>query len=161
MTLQNYLAYFDTIYTPTEPLFRLVPADKIDWKPTEKSFTTGQLMSHIGGALHVYGHGITTGSWGFSSMREILVRNRSQDSLAVEAAVQKLRSCYAEFTRCVGGLTKEEFSHGEVETPQLGRVPRWRIAMLGAEHHINHKAELFMYLKFLGVEVHTGTLYRG
>lgn len=118
-------------------------------------------MSHIGGGLHVYGHGITTGNWGFSSMREIFVRNRSQDSLAVEPAVQKLHRSYAEFTRLVGSLSEAEFASGEVDTPQLGRVPRWRIAMLGAEHHINHKAELFMYLKFLGIEVHTGTLYRG
>ena len=83
------------------------------------------------------------------------------DLPAVEPAVQKLHRSYAEFTRLVGSLSEAEFASGEVDTPQLGRVPRWRIAMLGAEHHINHKAELFMYLKFLGIEVHTGTLYRG
>lgn len=58
MTLQNYLQYFDEMIKPTEPLFRLVPPDKVDWKPTENSFTLGQQMAHMAGALGVYGHGI-------------------------------------------------------------------------------------------------------
>lgn len=161
MTLRDYLLYVDSLIKPTESLFRLVPHDKIDWKPTENSFTVGQLMSHIGGGLRVYGNGITNGKWGFHSMREIFVLNRSQDTLTVEEAVQKLQACHAEFNKLVGALSEDEFNTGEVDTPQLGRVPRWRIAMLCIEHHLNHKAELFMYLKLLGVNVNTGTLYRG
>ena len=159
MTLQNYLQYFDEMFTPTVPLFRMVPADKIDWKPTERSFTTGQLMAHIAGALGVYGRGIARGEWGYASMREIFLRNRRTPSLKVEEAVAVLEKNHAEFNQLLRTLTEEEFDSGEIDTPQLGRVPRWRIAMLALEHHINHRAELFMYLKILGVEVNTGHLY--
>ena len=159
MTLQNYLQYFDEMFTPTVPLFRMVPADKIDWKPTERSFTTGQLMAHIAGALGVYGRGIARGEWGYASMREIFLRNRRTPSLKVEEAVAVLEKNHVEFNQLLRTLTEEEFHSGEIDTPQLGRVPRWRIAMLALEHHINHRAELFMYLKILGVEVNTGHLY--
>lgn len=159
MTLSNYLSYFDEMMRPTEPMFRMVPLDKLDWKPTESSFTCSQLMTHIAGSLGVYGKGIATGDWGFKSMREILVFNRHTPSRTLEEAVALLRENYAEYRRLLGGLTEEDFSHGEIDSPQLGRVPRWRAAMLAVEHHVNHKAELFMYLKFLGIKVNTGHLY--
>jgi len=160
MTLQNYLSYFDEVVQPTEQLFNLVPSDKLDWKPTEKSFTFGQQIAHIAGALGVYAHGIASGDWGFKSMRERFVQNRHTPAMNVEEAIQLLRENYAEFKRVVGALSEEEFSNEEIDSPQLGRVPRWRLAMLATEHHINHKAELFMCLKFMGVAVNTGNLYR-
>ena len=161
MTVQQYLTYFDEILKPTEPLFRLIPPEKLDWKPTENSFTIGQLIAHIVGALLVYGNGITTGEWGFQSMREIFVMNRRQTSVTIEEAIGRLHANTSEFKRLVGSLSDDEFSFGVVDSPQLGRVPRLRLAMLGIEHHLNHKTELFMYLKLLGVDVNTGTLYRG
>ena len=162
MTLQNYLSYFDEMVKPTEPLFHLVPADKIEWRPAENTFTLGQQMTHIAGALEVYSRGIVNGEWGFRSMRERFVQNRHTPSQTVDEAVRALRENITEFKQLVGSLTEEQFSSEEVEAPQFGRrVPRWRIAMLAIEHHINHKAELFMCLKILGVKVNTGHLYRG
>lgn len=161
MTLQDYLAYFKGVIPPTEALFRLIPHDKLNWKPVERSLTTGQVMTHMAEAIHVYGNGIVTGVWGFTSVREVLVRNHSTKALTVDEAVILLHTNFDEFTRKLRGLSDLEFDTGMVDTPQLGRVPRWQIAMFGLEHHLNHKAQLFMHLKILGVTVHTGTLYRG
>lgn len=160
MTIQNYLSYCDDIIPPTEQLFLLIPADKIEWKPTENSFTLGQQIAHISGALSVYGRGIAKGDWGFKSMRERFVLNRRTPSVSIEKAVADLKQGYAEFRSLLGNLSEEEFNDGEIDSPQLGRAPRWRLAMLAIEHHINHKAELFMSLKQLGVSVNTGNLYK-
>lgn len=159
MTLQNYLTYFEEMFRPTEPMFLLVPPDKLQWKPAENAFTTSQLMVHIAGSLGVYGKGIVTGDWQFKSMREIFVFNRRTPEMAVEETVRLLRENYAEFMRLMGTLSERDFDTGVIDSPQLGRVPRWRAAMLGVEHHVNHKAELFMYLKVLGVKVNTAHLY--
>jgi uncharacterized damage-inducible protein DinB len=160
MTLQDYLSYFNDVVQPTEQLYRLIPADKLDWKPADNAFSLGQQIAHLSGALSVYALGITKGEWGFKSMRERFVLNRHTPSLSVEEAVRLLNENCTEFRSIVGSLTEEEFSKGEVDSPQLGRVPRWRLAMLAVEHHINHKAELFMSLKFMGVSVNTGNLYK-
>lgn len=159
MTVQNYLSYFDEMMEPTIPMFRLAPADKVDWKPMENAFTVGQLMAHMGISLEVYGGGLAGGNWGVQSMREIFVRNRHTPSLSVEEAVTMITKNYEEFRKSIGGLSEDDFNLGEVDSPQLGRVPRWRLAMLAVEHHVNHRAELFTYLKMLGVKVNTGTLY--
>lgn len=162
MTIRDYLKYFDDLIPPTESLFRMAPSDKLDWKPTESSFSVGQQMAHIAGALEVYGHGVASGAWGFISMRERFLMNRRAPSATTEEAVHALHTQYALFKNLVGALSEEEFNHGEVEAPQFGKKTlRWRVAMLAAEHHVTHKAELFMYLKMLGVKVHTGHLYRG
>jgi uncharacterized damage-inducible protein DinB len=161
MTLQNYLSYFDDVVRPTEQMFRLIPADRLEWKPTDNAFTLGQQIAHLSGALGVYAHGIAGGDWGFKSMRERFVQNRHTPTMQVEEAIHLLNENQAEFRRVVGALSEEDFSTGEVDSPQLGRVPRWRLAMLAVEHHINHKAEIFMYLKFMGIAVNTGNLYKG
>lgn len=160
MTVQNFLSYFDDVVQPTEQLFRLIPADKINWKPTENSFTLGQQIAHLSGALSVYAHGIAVGEWGFKSMRERFVQNRHTSSMSVDEAIDALNKGRAEFRAIVGALSEDEFNKGEIDSPQLGRSPRWRLAMLAVEHHINHKAEIFMGLKVLGINVNTGNLYK-
>lgn len=159
MKPQDYLRYVDGIVQSTEQLFQLIPPDKIDWKPTEKSFTLGQQIAHLSSALGVYARGISSGDWGFQSMRERFVLNRHTPSMNVDDAVRTLNESHMEFNRLIGSLSEDEFNNSEMDSPQLGRVPRWRLAMLAVEHHINHKAEIFMYLKLLGVNVHTGNLY--
>lgn len=160
MTLQDYLSYFDDVVRPTEQLLRLIPPDKLDWKPTDNAFTLGQQIAHLSGALGVYAHGIAKGDWGFKSMRERFVLNRRTPSMTTEEAIQLLNENHVKFRRVVGALSQEEFDKGEIDSPQLGRVPRWRLAMLAVEHHINHKAEIFMYLKLMGIAVNTGNLYK-
>jgi uncharacterized damage-inducible protein DinB len=161
MTLQDYLSYTDYLVKSTAVLFQQIPEDTIDWKPTENSFTIGQQLAHMVGAFEVYAHGMTSGEWGFKSIRERFLQNRRTPSVSVAEALRLLQTNAAIFRQHVGLLTEEEFLQGELESPQLGgRVPRWRIGMLFVEHHLNHKAELFMYLKLLGVKVNSGHLYR-
>ncbi|MEK6650984.1 MAG: DinB family protein [Bacteroidota bacterium] len=162
MTLPQYLSYVDDVLRPTESLFRLVPTDKIDWSPVQGMFTCGQMMAHIAGAVEVYAKGISSGEWGFFSIRERLLMNRNTPSLSTEDAVALLHSNVALFRAMIGGLSEDEFQTGIIPAPQLaGTAPRWRMALFFTEHHLNHKAEFFLYLRLLGVRVHTGTLYRG
>ena len=58
-------------------------------------------------------------------------------------------------------LTEDEFQTKEVDSPMLGRQKIWRLCMQMVEHQLNHKEQLFLYLKMLGTRVHTGTLYTG
>ena len=82
--------------------------------------------------------------------------------MSPDEAVREFAKNRQTFFSLVGGLSDKEFFEGEVPAPQFGKpTPRWRVGMLALEHHINHKAELFMYLKLIDVRVHTGHLYRG
>ncbi|MBI5464202.1 MAG: DinB family protein [Ignavibacteriales bacterium] len=160
MTLQHYLEYFDEAMRRTTPLLKSVPPDKTDWKPTDTSFTIGQQMAHMVGAIEVYAHGIARGEWGFDSLRQRFLMNRRTPSITKEDALAKLAEFSALFRAQLQALSEEEFDRGEIFMPQLnGRVPRWRSALFFLEHHHLHKGELFMSLKVLGERVNSLTLY--
>jgi hypothetical protein len=160
MTRDEYLKFSDDVMEPVEGLFLAVPPDKVGWKPTVTSFSTGQLMAHIVLATRLYADGIATGEWGMSSLRQVFVANRRTPSMDVEESVNAWRKNRVYFNGRIQGLSEEEFQHGEVfGLPFGGPVLRWRLSLFAAEHLLSHKAELFMYLKFLGEKVRTGHLY--
>jgi len=160
MTVQEYLGWFDDVVALTEPMFRLVPADKLDWKLTPTSFTPGQIMNHIPRSLLFMAKVIKKEELPLRSMREILVSNRRQESSTVDEAIVLFHSCLQDFKAAVGSLGDEQFRQEMIDTPQKGRMLYWRYAAFAVEHHIHHLMELHLVLKALGVKVHTGTLYK-
>jgi hypothetical protein len=160
MTVHDFIAYFDDVINTTEALFRKVPPEAVTWKPEDRSFTLGQQMRHMAEALGAFSRGLFGEPWGFASVREIVVANRTTASSPAEESILLLRSNYALLREKLGKLSEEDFNGLMLDTPQLGRVPFWNIALFGLEHHLTHKAELFMSLKMFGVQVHTGHLYR-
>lgn len=157
---EQFLAFYRDIVVSSEVLFALVPHDKLDWRPVETVFTLGQLMAHMVASTRVYADGVVEGSWGFTRMRAVLVANRRTVPMETGSALEQLRENATYFAGRLSQLSDEDFEQGEVFAPQFnGPAPRWRIALLAAEHQLNHKAELFMSLKMLGLTVHTGHLY--
>ena len=161
MTVSQFYDYALTVLAPTEPLFKLVPESKTDWKPTESSFTAGQLMYHIAYSLKFNANGIGKNEWAVPSMRHVFISNRHTPSSSVDEAVRLYRETSAVFLRLFSTMNEDEFRNDEVDSVAIGRAKKWRVALFALEHHINHKAELFMYLKLMGVKVTTKNLYTG
>lgn len=156
----QFLEFYREIVTSTEVLFQQVPDDRLDWRPVETVFTLGQLLAHMVGSTRVYADGVTDGNWGFTAMREILLANRRTTPMGSASALERLKENAAYFAEKLSLLSERDFEEGEVFAPQVnGFAPRWRIALLAAEHQITHKTELFMSLKMLHLKVHTGHLY--
>jgi uncharacterized damage-inducible protein DinB len=161
MTKAEYLAWFDEVLQPTEPMFRLVPFDKLNFKLTENSFTIGQQLSHMPAAFGFMAKVINREKLPLNSVREILVANRRQHSVGVEQGIEDIKKSTATFKSAVEKLLEDEFQHGLIDTPQKGRVPYWRYCAFALEHHIHHVMELHVSLRSLGVEVNTKSLYFG
>ncbi len=161
MTKAQYLSWFDEVTGPTESIFRLVSPDKLDWKLTGESFTLGQQLRHMPGALAFFVRVINNEEWPAKSLREIMVANRSHPSSTVEEAVESLGRATAAFKNAVDALSEEKFHNEMLDTPQKGRVYYWRYCAFALEHHIHHVMELHLNLKVLGVKVNTKTLYVG
>lgn len=151
--------YAEHQLAPTEPLFRLVPPDQKDWKPTENSFTAGQMMHHMGQALRFNANGIQKNEWALPSLRHVFVSNRKTPSASVEECVNAYREHSKYFLDIFSTMSNEEFQTGMLDTLQLGKAQKWRMSLFALEHHLNHKAELFMYLKLMGIKVTSRDLY--
>ncbi len=161
MTIQQFFFWFDDILKPTEPMFRLVPGDKLDFKLTGTSFSVGQLLGHIPSALMFNAKIMAGDDWPVKSMREVLVINRRQSSIGTDEAILQLRQGIELFKNAVQSRGEEFFQEAMIKTPQWGEVKCWRFAMSVGEHHIRHLMELHLNLKVLGIPVDTRTLYRG
>jgi uncharacterized damage-inducible protein DinB len=161
MTKAQYLSWFDEVLQPTEPTFRRVPSDKLEFRLTERGFTVGQLLSHIPASLRFFSIVLNNEEPPLKSMREILVANRRQGSATVEEGVRYLTSATHAFKQSVEKLTEDQFQNDLLDTPQKGRVHYWRYCAFAIEHHIHHLMELHLSLKVLGVDVNTQSLYVG
>lgn len=159
MTPLQFVSYAEQMLAPTIPMFQLVPDDKIDWKLTEGSFTCGQLMHHMGGSLRFNANGIRNNDWALPSLRHIFLANRREQSSTVEEAVALYKETSHEFFETFRTMPEEEFRSAMVNTPQFGPQEKWRYALFAVSHHLNHKAELFMYLKAMGIKVGSRELY--
>lgn len=151
--------WFDDTIQATESLYALVPADKLEWKPTDNSFSLGQLIEHIPKALWFNAKVIASDELPLKSLGEILVANRRQQSAKVDEAILHLSECSEVFRKATRNLGEEKFQNTDVNTPQWGILPIWRFAIFVLEHHLNHKMEMHMYLRLLAVKVNTLTLY--
>jgi uncharacterized damage-inducible protein DinB len=161
MTKAEYLSWFDEVLQPREPTFRLIPDDKIDFRLTDHSFTLGQQLSHISGALAFFARVLRHEEVPYKSLREIMVANRRQPSVNVDDGIRYLRTGIAAMRRAIEELTDEQFAGAMLDTPQRGRTQYWRYCLFAMEHHIHHLMEVHICLRVLGVEVNTKSLYVG
>ena len=51
MKKDEYCEYALEAYRPAETLIKMVPADKLDWKPGPSFMTLGQLICHLSGGI--------------------------------------------------------------------------------------------------------------
>ena len=160
MTTQQYLSWFEDVLAPTEGMYRMVPADKLDWKLTQHSFSIGQTLDHIPKSLMFNAKILQGDEWPLKSLREILVVNRRQGTSTAEEGLILLSSAKGMFKDVVRDIGDDRFQHGELDTPQRGKMPIWRFAAFVIEHHIHHLMELHISLKSLGLKVDTLSLYR-
>ncbi len=161
ITTDNLLEEYDRMIRATEALFRLVPDDKNEWAPADGMLTCGQQMLHIAGTLKAYSDACKTGSWPVRSIDEILVRNNETPSATPALALRVLRRSASDFRTTVEAFTQDQLNE-EVYSPQFGKdVPRWKLILLAIEHHHSHKAELFVYMRLLGIRVDSKLLYFG
>ena len=83
MKRNEFIDNFNLATIPMMALMRLAPPDKIGWKPTEKSWTLGQLLHHCSGTPNIFNR-IIDNSW--PSLEEL------RKSMAASLTVSLLKS---------------------------------------------------------------------
>jgi uncharacterized damage-inducible protein DinB len=169
---QLLTAELDYLYRVTEQLFEKVDDERLDWKPDagENWMTTGQLLMHTATSNGPGFKGFVSGDWGMpdgvsledmepdemlpaaekmptvesvAQARELLARDRQQ-------AFEVLQS-----------VSEDDLANRELAAPwnpgdsfALGRH-----LLHSIRHSIQHKGQLFYYLKLQGKPVNTADLW--
>jgi uncharacterized damage-inducible protein DinB len=149
-------------YRPTEALIKMVPADKLGWRPKPNFMSLGQVICHMGEGMEAELRCTFTGQWPFTMEQMMeMMKLEKIPSCGVEEALKKLAKDKTALREFLDGISEGDFSSKVVSTPwgMGGKMERMAIAFL--EHLSHHKMQLFTYLKLLGFPVNTGTLYFG
>lgn len=150
MTISDQLfAELERESRATRRLLERVPADKLDWRPHEKSTSLGDLAWHIASIPTRIPAMVARGSFDVTQARPATAPTGATDFAAV------LDQNVAEAKQILAGLDdeamKEPFTmtKGDVVLSSFPRVAALRTIMLNHSYH--HRGQLTVYLRLLDI----------
>jgi len=155
----EYCEYALEAYRPAETLIKMVPNDKLDWKPGPSFMTLGQLICHLSGGIGAELGMMINNTW--PKMEDMDPAKMTQVSCTVEQALATLEKDKTTLREVLAGVTEKDFAEKIVSTPWGWKFKMETMALNFRDHFITHKMQLFTYLKLLGFPVNTETLYMG
>jgi uncharacterized damage-inducible protein DinB len=162
----------ESTYSVTEKLFCKVAKDELQWKPeTGKNWMTiGQLLMHCanfgcGKAVQ----GFITGDWGMpestgSDDQDTLIHLPPAEKLpsvdSISQALELLAKDKELTLHCFNEVDESELLSKRLTAPWGGpEATLFQHLLLMITHLIQHKGQLFYYLKLKGMDLNTGVLW--
>lgn len=151
----NLLPQFDQLIAGTRQHLESIPDDRLDWKPHEKSYTIGELGSHLANlpnwavmtldrdSLDVAPDGDDAPRQdGFDSSAD-MVAALDENAAAARAAIESAtdENLMSDWTLLVAGEEK-------LKLPKIGVLQSFVL-----DHMIHHRGQLTVYLRLLDVPV--------
>jgi hypothetical protein len=156
----EFYQYCMDAFGPAESLLKMVPADKLDWKPGQNFMTLGNLICHFSDGIGTELRMLVNNSWPKpEDMAEAM--KGPMPSCSVQEALAKLEKDKATLREVLSGVSEDEFATKVVSTPWGSQGTLEKMSHYFREHFTNHKQQLFTYLKLMGFPVNTQTLYMG
>lgn len=148
--LDSMLAEFHVEAATTRRVLARVPADKLAWRPHERSMSLGQLALHIatvpGGICNI----TEADAFDVSQAKFASPAPETMDEVhaALDASIRKVEGTFAE---CSDGnaLAMWHLMAGDKELMSMPRAQVWRSLMLN--HWYHHRGQLSVYLRLLDV----------
>ena len=161
MNKKDFIEIMQKTQAPLKNMVEMIPDDKFDWAPGKDFMTVGQLLKHLGGNWSIVKM-MVTNEWPFSSEEEVVEAMKLENMATctkpeARAALEKDLNDAVDFIE--NELSEEDFFNKEAGTPWGFKGKIWRAVILAMEHQVNHKMQLHLYMKQLGLPVNTGTLY--
>jgi uncharacterized damage-inducible protein DinB len=159
MKKDEYFQYSMEAFKPTETMLRMIPTDKLDWKPAESFMTMGHLIHHLSSGIGTELRMVVDNSW--PKPEEMAEAMKQTPACSVAEALARLEQDKSALRDLLAGMTEEEFANKIVSVPWGWTCTMEKMALNFRDHFVHHKMQLFTYLKLLGLPVNTETLYMG
>jgi len=147
--IKHFFTNWDTVQNVTLELIREIPADKLDFKPAEKSFTVRELVHHIYGAENLFVRLLAEKDE--ITMEDFGQRNsRAEDFKTVDDLYEYAKKTH-ENTMNVLKDRPSDFLLREIKTP-FGTDHMIFHLNFVLSHLLHHRGQLYIYLRMCGVE---------
>jgi hypothetical protein len=158
MKKDEYYQFVVEAFKPAETMLKMVPADKLEWKPGPSFMSMGQLICHLSDGVGTELRMLVTGKWPTPPEPG---KEHVMPSCSVSEALAKLEKDKTTLREVLAGITEKDFANKIVSVPWGWKAKMERLSLAFYDHFSNHKMQLFTYLKLLGFPVNTQTLYMG
>jgi hypothetical protein len=145
--------------TLTERLIKLLPADKLHWQPLPAAFRIDDLLGHLLECLA----GFCAALYAlrpdelahFAALRQLPVNHRC----TIDEAESRISDYQKHLEEGFALLSDQELAQRLLTLFVKEGETAMTILLGNLEHFINHKYQLFFYLKLLGINVESADLY--
>ncbi|WP_088036531.1 DinB family protein [Evansella clarkii] len=136
----NFVNYFLSHRNVTDELAAKISKEDYDYKPTETSMSAKTLVTHM-----------LTSFYQFASAAAKQEAKKLHDENE-EVDLQQLTKLYTDETvKVIQSMSDEDFDAMVDMTKMLGaELPAGQLLRIAMDHEINHKGNLFVYVRDLG-----------
>jgi uncharacterized damage-inducible protein DinB len=170
-TMEDFLAYYRRQRSWTRSLVAAVPEEHFDWRPSESSFSCGELVRHLIQSEEFWRklnleavEGKPFDPFGLAGDGRERMTAFRRPNLESAGRATKRGSTFAECLEIwlpvqerteaeLARITPEQLASVAVDHPLLAqRFPLWEALLIMVGHEVHHRGQLSAYLKTLGVE---------
>lgn len=161
MNKQEFINIMHMTQAPLVNMVKMVPEDKLEWRPAENMMSMGQLLKHLSENWCII-RMMVTNDWpgmDLDKMEEMMKLENLPScgkTEALEAMTKDLNDAVVFVEKEIG---EEDFFTKEISAPWGFKGETWKGVLMARDHLNNHKMQLHVYLKILGLPVNTSTLY--
>jgi uncharacterized damage-inducible protein DinB len=169
MTKTEYTRFTKGIVAATRGLLARIPEDRLDWRPDPSFMRMSAVARHVSNAVGALLRDVMNGEWeyrpegggegegaGLPPADAFPAAKSTNEALAMIDADWKL------FEERFARVDEETFNTQVCKIPWMAPGTTLKEYMLLATEHLsNHRMQLFLYLRLLGVKVDTTNLYGG
>lgn len=145
--LQNvnrFIDYFEGIRRRTLHFIDAIPADRIDWFPSDGEFSFGDLIRHLAATEEMFVGALVDGKWKYAG-------HKIQGKQERDAAITVLKSTHQEAMMRLGTLSDAALNESR-RSLSGQEVKTWRLLMAMVEHEVHHRSQIAMYLTLIKIK---------
>jgi uncharacterized damage-inducible protein DinB len=149
---QAMLSEFEQEVKTTRKFLERLPADKLAWRPHEKSHTAGELGMHIATTPGGVATAAQMDQYPLPDFEKLFPQPRTVQEI-LKALVQSIKTVRGELPKIDDSRMQQVWSGTTNGNPvvSMPRVVFLRTVMLN--HWIHHRGQLGVYLRLLGAKV--------
>ena len=161
MNRKDFIDEIQKTQAPLIAMAEMIPEDKLDWAPGKGFMTLGQVLKHLTENWCLI-RMMVTQEWPFSGMEEMAeaMKLENMPSCGKSEAIAAMKKDLTEAVAYIENeLSEEDFFNKTVKAPWGFEGEVWKALLMAKSHQENHKMQLHIYMKLLGLPVNTATLY--
>lgn len=161
MKKNDFIDMIRMTQAPLKPMVEMVPDGKLNWAPGKGFMTVGQVLKHLSENWCIV-RMMVTNDWPFSGFEEMIesMKLENMPSCSKAEAILAMEKDLKDTVAYVENeISEEDFFNKIVSAPWGFSGEIWKGVLMAKDHQVNHKMQLHLYLKMLGLPVNTGTLY--